>query len=247
MAVSVSVQERRNFMQTTHPALTCGDHAKLERLMCTLSGSRAPIADLTRRKLETAVIIHPETASDDLVMSGRKVRYSVNGTPEIERLLTWERFETARVPTLSLQQPLGLALLGLRTGESIAFTTDAGIATAEVTSVSIDPIPSPLTDTSKTLSKLHVVAATIRRYAQSALARLQKGRTEAALLRLSNDTLKDIGITRGEIPYVARMVAGLPHVPTNSRRSAGRPEEKVSGVTLDRTPSDSSSTSWCEP
>ena len=49
------------FMQIHHPTtLTADDHAVLERLMCTLSGSQEPIAALLRRKLETAVIVHPE-------------------------------------------------------------------------------------------------------------------------------------------------------------------------------------------
>lgn len=40
-------------------------------------------------------------------------------------------------------------------------------------------------------------------------ARIQKGRTETALMRLSDATLRDIGITRGEISHVAGIVVGL--------------------------------------
>lgn len=226
------------FMQINHPTtLTPDDHAVLERLMCTLSGSQEPIATLVRRKLETAVIVHPEAATDGLVTSDRQVRYCVNGVVEAEHRLTWDQPQAGDASAISLQQPLGLALLGLRTGQSISFPAEAGIETAEVTGVSAVPGTSsgPARGQSPIItSKLRLVAAAIKRQARSTLARLQKGRTEATLMRLSDATLKDIGITRGEIPHVADIVAGLTPAPTISRprpdgpvdkaRRSGRPE-----------------------
>ena len=124
------------FMHINHPAtLTLDDHAVLERLMCTLSGSPKPVASLLRRKLETAVILHPGAATDDLVTSGRRVRYWVNGELEADHYLTWEHPKVGDASAISLQSPLGLALLGLRTGQSISFPSEAGIETAEVTGV----------------------------------------------------------------------------------------------------------------
>ena len=123
-------------MQISHPTtLTSDDHAVLERLMCTLSGSQEPIAALLRRKLETAVIVHPEASSDDLVTSNRRVRYSVNGAQETEHLLTWDKLAAADAAAISLQQPRGLALLGLRVGQSISFPAEGGIEPAGVTGV----------------------------------------------------------------------------------------------------------------
>lgn len=210
-------------MQIHHPTtLTPDDHAVLERLMCTLSGSPEPIAALLRRKLETAVIVHAQASTDDLVTSNRRVQYRVNGAPEIEHLLTWDRPEAANAAALSLQEPRGLALLGLRKGQSISFRAETGIETAEVTGVyrvqdrgpGAGRAPSP-----HLAGELQGIAATIRRHARTALARLQKGRTEATLMRLSDAMLRDIGITRGEISHVAGVVAGL--TLTNAAATAG--------------------------
>ena len=212
-------------MQIHHPTtLTADDHAMLERLMCTLSGSQDPIAALLRRKLETAVILHPQAYSDDLVTSNRRVRYSVNGAQETEHLLTWDKPEAADAAAISLQQPRGLALLGLRKGQSISFPTETGIETAEITGVY--PVPGRRAEAapapSSTLAaKLQGMAATIKREARAAMARLQKGRTETVLMRLSDATLRDIGITRGEISHVAGIVTGV--TPTDAAATAGRP------------------------
>lgn len=203
-------------MQINHPtALTLDDHAVLERLMCTLSGSPKPIASLVRRKLETAVILHPGADTDDLVTSGRRVRYWVNGELEADHYLTWEHPNAGDTSAISLQSPLGLALLGLSTGQSISFTSEAGIETAEVTGVTAVPsrLSRPAPQLSTIASKLQEAASIIKRRARLSLAHLQKGRTEATLMRLSDATLKDIGITRGEIPYVASIVAGLAPAP----------------------------------
>lgn len=213
------------FMQIHHPTtLTADDHAVLERLMCTLSGSREPIAALLRRKLETAVIVHPEASNEDLVTSNRRVRYSVDGAQETEHVLTWDKPEAGDAAAISLQQPLGLALLGLRKGQSISFPAENGIETAEITRVYPAPgrragaAPAP---SSTLAAKLHGIAATIKREARTAMARLQKGRTETVLMRLSDATLRDIGITRGEISHVAGFVAGV--TSTDAAAATGRP------------------------
>ena len=212
-------------MQIQHPTtLTADDHALLERLMCAPSGSREPIAALLRRKLQTAVIVHPEASSDDLVTSNRRVRYSVNGAKETEHLLTWDKPGAADAAAISLQQPRGLALLGLRKGQSISFPAETGIETAEITGVYPVPdrragaAPAP---SSSLAAKLQGIAATIKREARAAMARLQEGRTETVLRRLSDATLRDIGITRGEISHVAGIVAGV--TPTDAADTTGRP------------------------
>jgi regulator of nucleoside diphosphate kinase len=213
------------FMQIHHPTtLTADDHAVLERLMCTFSGSQEPIAALLRRKLETAVIVHPDASSDDLVTSNRRVRYSVNGAQETEHLLTWDKPEAADATALSLQKPRGLALLGLRKGQSISFPAETGIETATITGVY--PVPgrragAALTPSSILAAKLQGIAATIKREARATMAGLQKGRTETVLMRLSDATLSDIGITRGEISHVAGIVAGV--TPTDAEATTGRP------------------------
>ncbi|MBB4053578.1 transcription elongation GreA/GreB family factor/uncharacterized protein YjiS (DUF1127 family) [Devosia subaequoris] len=212
-------------MQINHPTtLTADDHVMLARFMRALSESEKSLAAMARRKLETAVILHPQAAADDLVSSGRRVRYCVNGAIEAEHALTWDLPKTAAASAISLRRPLGLALLGLRTGQSVAFPTEAGIETVEVIGVSAAPgtstdaAPRPVTEP----AKLHRVAAAINRQLRSALARMQKARAETTLRQLSDGTLRDIGITRSEIPYVAGVVAGLiPAATTDELQSDG--------------------------
>ena len=170
-------------MQINHPTtLTADDHAMLARFVRALSESEKSLAAMARRKLETAVILHPQAAADDLVSSGRRVHYCVNGAIESEHALTWDLPKTAAASAISLRQPLGLALLGLRTGQSMAFPTEAGIETVEVIGVSAvlgispDSAPSPAPDPSKML----LVAAAIKRQARSALARLLQARAETS-------------------------------------------------------------------
>ncbi|MCZ4345481.1 DUF1127 domain-containing protein [Devosia neptuniae] len=206
-------------MQISHPTtLTAEDHAMLARFMRALSEREKSLVAMARRKLETAVIVHPQAATDDLVSSGRQVRYCVNGAMEAVHVLTWDLPGTAAGPAISLRQPLGLALLGLRTGQSVAFPTEAGIETVEVIGVSAapgtstEPVPRPVTEPAKLLR----VAAAIKRQLRSALARMQKARAETTLRQLSDATLRDIGITRGEIPHVAGIVAGLTPASTSA-------------------------------
>lgn len=203
-------------MQINHPTtLTFNDHAQLERLMCTLTGRRSQLAALVRRKLETAVIIVPHEAPADLVTSGRQVRYSVDGTQEAEGILSWDRPMAGDQFTLFIQEARGLALLGLRVGQSISVSTDGEIETIAVEEVSVPQnVPlgrtqdrSPTSARSTVASWLRNVSSRFMRHAAAALRRVQKGRTEAALMRLSDDTLRDIGITRDAIPQVASMVA----------------------------------------
>ena len=206
-------------MQINHPTtLTAEDHAMLAKFMRELPEREKSLVAMARRKLETAVIVHPHAATDDLVSSGRQVRYCVNGAMEAENVLTWDLPGTAAASATSLRRPLGQALLGLRTGQSVAFPTEGGIKTVEVIGVSAvpgistDSAPRPSTKPSKLLR----VAAAIKRQLRSALARMQKARAETTLRQLSDATLGDIGITRSEIPYVAGIVAGLTPASTSA-------------------------------
>lgn len=110
-------------MHDHHPTiLSSADHARLQGLMCTMIGRRTPLASLLRRKLGSAVIMPPpDAAPDDLVTSGRSVRFSINESDHDERKLAWHASKRADPSLLSLQEPRGLALLGLRVGQSIAY------------------------------------------------------------------------------------------------------------------------------
>lgn len=231
-------------MQITHPTtLTFDDHTRLERLMCTLTGSRSPLAALARRKLESAVIIRSQDTDEDLVTSGRRVRYSVDGVNEGERVLSWDRVIVGDESTICIQELRGLALLGLRTGQSIAVSTEGVIETIEVEGVT--PVQdqgvvrttersqvSPRTTTIE--SRLQNFGRRVMRHIGIAVRRVQKGRTEAALRRLGDDRLWDIGITRGEIPHVASIVAGLARGPTPSGWSEPSQSEQLGTASFPR-------------
>lgn len=113
-------------MYDHHPTvLSSHDYARLQGLMCTMIGSRTPLAALLRRKLGSAVVMLPSDAGPDLVSSGRRVRFSVDGKRPEEATLVWEPQDRG-VSTLSLTGPRGLALLGLSIGQSISYQTDRG-------------------------------------------------------------------------------------------------------------------------
>lgn len=212
-------------MQINHPTtLNFDDHAQLERLMCTLTGSKSPLAAMVRRKLESAVIVHFQDADKDLVTSGRRVRYSIDGAREAERILSWDRPIFGDESTICIQELRGLALLGLRAGQSISISSNGSIETIEVEKVTMvqdqrvvgargRSLASSLTSIE---SLFQHVSRRVTRQLGTAIKRIQKGRTEAALMRLGDDRLRDIGITRTDIPHVASIVAGLAPGPTPS-------------------------------
>src|SRR5690606_3911050 len=113
-------------MQNAHPTILMPeDHSQLERLMCTMTGSRTALAMLLRRKLDTAVIVPATTARRDLVTSDSIVRFVVDGGRPVERRLTWLPQDDGDT-FLSLRLPRGLALLGLSAGQAIAYQTHGG-------------------------------------------------------------------------------------------------------------------------
>lgn len=106
-----------------HPTtiLSATDYARLQGLMCTLTGSRTPLAGLLRQKLDAPVVMLPSDAGPDLVRSGCRVRFRIDGERVQERRLVWEPPVLGDTESLSLQLPRGLALLGLSIGQSISY------------------------------------------------------------------------------------------------------------------------------
>ena len=197
-------------MQIHHPTvLLADDHAQLERFMCTMTGSRSPLANLLKRKLDTAMIVPPSAAQAGLVTSGSRVRFAVDGAAE-ERQLTWDLPRPKDAWGLSLQQPRGLALLGLTAGQSIPYQTDSG-GTEIVEVQQVWPAER------KAASPAAAEEGPLRRFLKGVLTRIQRGRTIATLERLDDLVLRDIGITRGEIPDLTGIVAGVIPAPDPQR------------------------------
>ncbi len=218
-------------MQNSHPTILMPeDHAHLERLMCTMTGSRTTLAMLLRRKLDTAVIIPPATASEDLVTSDSIVRFAVDGGRSIERRLTWSP-QNEGDSFLSLRLPQGLALLGLSAGQATAYQTDGG-RTEFIEVEQVVPALSARTGRQRTVKSPRGVRPTggWSHVFRRALTRLQRGRTISALQRLDDELLKDIGITRGEISQIADIVSGVVEPPADRRHMAPRRQAVAAGT-----------------
>src|SRR6185437_14051045 len=79
-------------MRFSHPAtsLSSTDYARLQQLMLTMIGSRTPLAALLRRKLSASVPTSSSSLAPDRAVSGKRVRFSIDGVMEEERILTWQ-------------------------------------------------------------------------------------------------------------------------------------------------------------
>jgi hypothetical protein len=115
-------------MHFAHPPITLSsaDYARLQQLMLTMIGSRTVIAAIVRRKLGSGTPGPSSSLRSDRAVSGKQVRFSVDGRTVEERLLTWLPPEVEDGNTLSLLSPRGLALIGLRPGESIFYRAESG-------------------------------------------------------------------------------------------------------------------------
>ena len=211
-------------MQNSHPTILLPeDHAHLERLMCTMTGSRTALAMLLRRKLDSAIVIPPATAGRELITSGSTVRFVVDGARSMERRLTWSPQDDDDDTRLSLRLPRGLALLGLSAGQSMPYQTEEGrtefLEVEHVKPAAVSPARRKQRADRQAPPR---PAGGVAEMFRSALVRLQRGRTITALQRLDDAMLKDIGITRGEIPHIADVVSGIVEPPAERHHIAAR-------------------------
>jgi regulator of nucleoside diphosphate kinase len=98
-------------------------HDRLQAMMCSMIGARTPLASLVRHKLGSAIVMLEGDVGPDVVVPGRRVRFTIGGYQTKERALTWEPHVRGDRRNVSLLVPRGLALLGLRVGESISYRT----------------------------------------------------------------------------------------------------------------------------
>jgi hypothetical protein len=101
------------------------EHARLQRLMLTMIGSRTALASILRRKLGSAA---PASSAlrPDAAVSGRQVHFKVDGEQLRSGVLTWAPPKRGDTTALSLLSPRGMALLGLCPGETTAYVTQSG-------------------------------------------------------------------------------------------------------------------------
>jgi regulator of nucleoside diphosphate kinase len=114
-------------MQFSNPAtlLSSTDYARLQRLMLTMIGSRTVLAALLRRKLGASAPAPSSSLASNRAVSGKRVRFSIDGGRAEECVLTWQPPRSGDRNTLSLLSPRGLALMGLTPGEFLFYRTES--------------------------------------------------------------------------------------------------------------------------
>jgi regulator of nucleoside diphosphate kinase len=107
-------------------ALPSFEYARLQHLMLTMIGSRTALASVLRRKLGAGEPVSASAVAADIALSGREVHFGIDGRHSETRILTWDPQKRGDASNLSLLSPRGLALLGLRPGESVSYHTEGG-------------------------------------------------------------------------------------------------------------------------
>jgi len=112
----------------TIPHLTSKDFTILEAMRDRCLSPTSAYGRLLARKIDTACVVLTEDIAPDRVTLNTRLRYSVDGGPEIACLLVQGDVHGIVGLTLPLETMRGLALLGLRPGEQIEIAGDAGLS-----------------------------------------------------------------------------------------------------------------------
>ncbi|MBL8597032.1 MAG: nucleoside diphosphate kinase regulator [Devosia sp.] len=109
------------------PPLTLArsDHQQLARLALAGSGHSADAADDLLYELDRAQIVDDPKMPTDVVRMGSRVRFRT-GRDERHVTLVWPAEADIAERRVSVLTPVGTALLGLRSGQSITFRTRDG-------------------------------------------------------------------------------------------------------------------------
>jgi regulator of nucleoside diphosphate kinase len=109
------------------PSLTIArsDHQQLARLALAGSGHSADAADDLLFELDRAEIVADPAVPRDVVRMGSRVRFRT-GRDERHVTLVWPAEADIAERRVSVLTPVGTALLGLRTGQTITFRTRDG-------------------------------------------------------------------------------------------------------------------------
>lgn len=102
------------------------DHRQLIVLAMAGTGHTADDADGLLYELERADVVADETLPADAVRMGSKVRYRTSGGVERRVELVFPKDADIGQGRISVLTPVGTALLGLRTGQSITWLTRDG-------------------------------------------------------------------------------------------------------------------------
>lgn len=108
--------------------LTTKDFAIVKTMLDRLAWSGGPLVAMLRRKLATAQVVFSNEADADVVTLNSRVVFSVDGGAAHTRIVTQGPMEGMVGQTIPITVPRGLALLGLRKGQSISVEGDRGKA-----------------------------------------------------------------------------------------------------------------------
>ncbi|MEH0886099.1 nucleoside diphosphate kinase regulator [Enterobacter sp. UNJFSC 003] len=106
------------------------DAERIDRLLEKAEFASLPVADALNEELDRAQMCSPETMPHDVVTMNSQVRFrNLSTGEELIRTLVYPSQMTDSSAQLSVLAPVGAALLGLRTGDTINWALPGGTST----------------------------------------------------------------------------------------------------------------------
>lgn len=106
--------------------LTSQDLNRLERLLDALPADSFPGKTELQTELDRAEVVEPQEVPPDVVTMNSKVRFAFESGEEFCLTLVYPQDTDGSVERISILAPVGSALLGLSTGEHIAWPRPGG-------------------------------------------------------------------------------------------------------------------------
>lgn len=106
--------------------LTTKDFTILEVMLDRRLSTDATMAQLIRRKLDTAVVVFRDDVPVDIVTLNSRVSYRIGDGEAETRIISHDQLRGLVGFTLPITHPRGLALLGLHEGQSITIPVNGG-------------------------------------------------------------------------------------------------------------------------
>ena len=106
------------------------DAERIDRLLEKAEFASLPVADALKEELDRAQMCTPETMPHDVVTMNSQVKFrNLTTGEELTRTLVYPAQMTDSSTQLSVLAPVGAALLGLRTGDTIHWELPGGAST----------------------------------------------------------------------------------------------------------------------
>ncbi len=108
--------------------ITAKDYATIEEMLEHLDDDVRALAPLLRRRLDDAQVVFGHDIEPDRATLDSRVVFRVNAGPAHTRNLVAQGASGGRKAELSISNPRGIALLGLRAGDSVTTAPPDGPA-----------------------------------------------------------------------------------------------------------------------